>query len=253
MGNSHPANKIVFAPPNYNVSSRELSVTEFRKNKLGKDTPFLFHNNGEKCIVWAHGNACNMYQMLSYVESVANHCNTSFLLFDYQGYGASSDECLESHCYADIECAIDFLLEKNFKKENIYIIGHSIGTGVVVDYVANHEWTTPIILISPYKSILAIGVDLVSSCSSRCASQYFIDYTDTSSKYINIFNSIGKISNVKCPVKIIHGDADTLIPIEHGIRLYENLNDPIELVKLTGAGHNDMLARIDFDHYKNVM
>ncbi|MBI5228726.1 prolyl oligopeptidase family serine peptidase [Candidatus Micrarchaeota archaeon] len=43
---------------------------------------------------------------------------------------------------------------------------------------------------------------------------------------------------MNCPLLIIHGTNDELIPIEHARKLFEVANEPKELVEIKGADHN---------------
>lgn len=43
--------------------------------------------------------------------------------------------------------------------ENILLVDQSLGICVVIDYISKNKWTKPVILISPYKSILKIITD----------------------------------------------------------------------------------------------
>jgi fermentation-respiration switch protein FrsA (DUF1100 family) len=44
----------------------------------------------------------------------------------------------------------------------------------------------------------------------------------------------------ECPVFIIHGEADQLIPAWHGKRLFELAHDPKKYLSIPRAGHNDL-------------
>jgi len=51
------------------------------------------------------------------------------------------------------------------------------------------------------------------------------------------------MKKIQLPLLVIHGEQDTLIPVEHGKKLHSNL--PIEdkqLVVIPGAGHNNLMA-----------
>ncbi len=55
----------------------------------------------------------------------------------------------------------------------------------------------------------------------------------------NRLNSLAKIGRYHGPLLHSHGDADRMIPYEHGQRLFEAANEPKQFVTITGAGHND--------------
>src|SRR5262249_24974793 len=49
-----------------------------------------------------------------------------------------------------------------------------------------------------------------------------------------------QIARVRCPVLIIHGTNDTVIPPWHGQKLWDAANRPKQLVMVPGADHNDL-------------
>lgn len=54
------------------------------------------------------------------------------------------------------------------------------------------------------------------------------------------FDSLAVASQVRCPVLVLHGDADTIVPIALGERLCAGFAGPKEFVRVPGAGHNDL-------------
>ena len=55
------------------------------------------------------------------------------------------------------------------------------------------------------------------------------------------FNNLAKIKKVKCPVLIIHGKKDSVIPFWQGEKLYREANPPKDYFWIEGAGHNDIM------------
>lgn len=105
------------------------------------------------------------------------------------------------------------------------LIGRSLGTGVVVNYAWRSQWISPIVLISPYKSIGRIICDYS-----------FIDSVFNH----NMFCSYNKIGELRCPVRIIHGKKDKLINISHGKALYSKLKYPLRSVWKEECDHNNI-------------
>lgn len=62
------------------------------------------------------------------------------------------------------------------------------------------------------------------------------------------YNSLSKLADISCPLLVIHGDIDALIPVEEGLALFEAAGEPKELFLVEGAGHNDvsMVAGIGY-------
>jgi fermentation-respiration switch protein FrsA (DUF1100 family) len=197
----------------------------------------------KKYVIWSYGNACDMLSMKEYAISFANKYQIAIVLYDYIGYGLSrsggSENLLkhsnkkpsEQNCYDSLNSVISYF--QKIRDGDIILVGQSLGTGVVVDYVAkNIYWDMPIILISPYKSIVSIQFSSFK--------YYLFSYFDR-------FNSYSKISNVFCPVKIFHGIDDALINFSHSQALFSRLRDKsYSPTFFANVGHNDILRHIDF-------
>ena len=54
------------------------------------------------------------------------------------------------------------------------------------------------------------------------------------------FPSIDLIGRIQVPLLLIHGEADNIIPIRFGRRLFETAKEPKEAHFIAGAGHNDL-------------
>ncbi|MCB1246856.1 MAG: type II 3-dehydroquinate dehydratase [Acidimicrobiia bacterium] len=57
--------------------------------------------------------------------------------------------------------------------------------------------------------------------------------------------------NPRVPISVIHGDADELVPIEHG-RWYAEAESSVELVELSGVGHHEPVDVVT-DAYRSVV
>jgi fermentation-respiration switch protein FrsA (DUF1100 family) len=57
------------------------------------------------------------------------------------------------------------------------------------------------------------------------------------------YESLRAIGKLQVPLLVIHGGADTLVPPEHGRRLFEAANEPKRLLIVPGADHNDVFVQ----------
>src|SRR6267142_1181239 len=55
------------------------------------------------------------------------------------------------------------------------------------------------------------------------------------------FRNIDKIGHVRCPVLVMHGEADEIVPLWHGQRLFQAAPPPKRLLAVAGAHHNDFM------------
>jgi fermentation-respiration switch protein FrsA (DUF1100 family) len=53
------------------------------------------------------------------------------------------------------------------------------------------------------------------------------------------FRNIDKIGRVRCPVLVMHGSADEIVPLSHGQALWAAAPEPKRFLWAEGAGHND--------------
>lgn len=58
--------------------------------------------------------------------------------------------------------------------------------------------------------------------------------------HMDLFRNYEKVDLVQCPVLIIHGEEDDVVPIGHGQAIYEALRKPVDPLWLPGFGHNDL-------------
>lgn len=203
----------------------------------------------DKVLVVCHENDSDLLIMKSWCEYMAMHLQMKIVCVEYLGYGPRSYEYFSSYprrvvpneyyCYASLEEVIEALLCSGTKKENIHLLGHSLGTGVVVDYALKFSITNCIILISPYKSIARVMYNGPGS-----SFLYPIDH----------FVTWHKIDKLSCPVKFFHGQSDTLIHWSHSSDLYQYVKDKMfNPTYFPGRSHNDMLEVITPEMLLEVM
>ncbi len=59
------------------------------------------------------------------------------------------------------------------------------------------------------------------------------------------FDNLAVAAQVKCPVLVVHGDRDAIVPAELGRQLCEAFAGPREFVLVPGAGHNNLSIGVD--------
>ncbi len=249
-------NKLIFVPPYMDEISnipnwlRYLNIGNGKKISYFIIDPIPVNKNSKgktKYILWSHGNASNLISLYPMMLQLYNAMEgkIGIIGYDYQGYGYSDGYCSEINCYNDITMIIKHLIVvKGIKKNNIFLFGHSLGTGIVVDFCSRHTWfVNPIVLLSPYKSIARVKID---PGTWDPVSNLFIDYMD-------MFTTHYKIDNLKCPIIIYHGVKDELIDPSHSIDMYEKHKDKITLVLLKNATHNDLISHINPQQISDII
>lgn len=191
----------------------------------------------KKYILWSHGNAGDLLSLYSVMSDFHREMNgqIGIIGYDYEGYGYSDGVCSEKNCYNDLTCMINHaLFTLNIQQKNLFLVGQSLGTGVVVDFCFRHYWITPIILISSYKSISRVKID---PFSLDIISNVLVDCMD-------MFTTHYKLEHLKCAIVMYHGTNDNMIPVDHSIEMYNNHPNKIKLILIKDATHNDILNYI---------
>lgn len=247
-------NKYMFQPPARDELDKKKWQTKHNFLKVGKNTIAYLHVKpkniqNKKYVIWFHGNGSDIIETYQFYLAIAETLNVGLIVVDYPGYGLSTGTPTEYGCYDAAKAILNYT-KTITESEDITLIGQSIGTGIVVHVAKEIGWKTPIILISPYKSIMKIVWDYSGSLSSS-----FCERVDR-------FKSDKKIGKLLCPVKIFHGKDDTLIKISHSQELFKTLkktNSSIYENKLfcpvwiSNTGHNDILGSIDWDSVKSII
>jgi len=176
-------------------------------------------------VLFLHGNAQEVYSW-SLVHQELAPLECAVLLIDYRGYGKSEGRPHEDGLYLDGRAALDWLAGRGFTEDNTIVFGKSLGGAVACEICRGLDLKA-LILESTFTSLSSVARHLFP---------FIRGYTPEAGAY----NSLEKLGDIDCPIMVIHGDADTLIPVEEGLTLFEAAGEPRELFLVTGAGHNDV-------------
>lgn len=172
-------------------------------------------------VLYLHGNGGNLQNYLKRRTAFLAR-KYDFFIFDYRGYGKSTGPLSEKGIDADAEAAYQYLLQ-HYPKQRIVIFGQSLGSGFAVRLAANH---TPrqLYLETPYTSLADVG----AGDFPWLPVHWLLKYPS---------ESLEHIAKVKCPINLIHGTADEVIPYAHSERLVAAAVKAT-LYTCPGAGHN---------------
>jgi alpha-beta hydrolase superfamily lysophospholipase len=175
-------------------------------------------------VFFIHGNAGNLATWTTGIDFY-RRVNYDLFIFDYRGYGKSTGRIeSEDQLVADVRAAWDAIAPR-YRDKPIVIYGRSLGTGLAAR-LAREVDPRLLVLVSPYTSLAAIGkreYPLVPEWLNRYPLR-----TDA------------VIGSIKCPILLVHGTDDLLIPITESERLKSLARAPTELLAIDGAGHHDI-------------
>jgi abhydrolase domain-containing protein 17 len=172
-------------------------------------------------ILYSHGNASDLGDMRPTFDRL-NKWGFSVFAYDYRGYGTSDGSPSEKNVYQDADAAYAYLTkELKIPPQQIIIYGQSVGGGAASELAAKHP-VAGLILESTFTSAFRVVVPVPILPFDK-------------------FTNQDKLSKVRCPVLVMHGEADDIIPLQHGQGLYASAPEPKQSLWIPGAGHNDFM------------
>jgi uncharacterized protein len=182
--------------------------------------------NPKGVVLYLHGNADTLKDADFLAERFIRR-GYDVILLDYRGYGKSTGTISsEDALHHDVQVVYDYVHQR-YREDQIIIYGHSLGSGLAVRLAAT---TTPrmLILESPYLSMQ----DLVAQ-KVPYVPMFLLKYPLRSDQWI---------SKVHCPMYLIHGSQDGLIPYNSSERLRAYTTAPTQLIQIVGGGHADLVT-----------
>jgi hypothetical protein len=227
------AEKIIFQPQvsSYRDTNQIIKLNSANGTQIS--AVYLENPESHYTILFSHGNAEDIGTALPTLEKMKD-AGFSVFAYDYQGYGTSSGAPSEANAYGDIEASYDYLVNNlGVPPERIIAHGRSLGGAVALDLASKRPIGGLIIestFVSAYRVMTRIPLFPFDK-----------------------FNSLSKIKRVRCPVLVIHGKRDEVIPFWHGERLFEEANDLKTFLWVEMAGHNNLRATAGNDYEKAVL
>ncbi len=183
-------------------------------------------------VLFFHGNAGNLTDNLEYLNLLHGRGYPIFI-FDYRGYGKSKGEPLrENDLYQDARGAVSYLEGQGWRHERMIFFGQSLGSAVALQ-MALETPPAGLIIESSFTSMKEI-VKYVSPLAYYMVGWWGIDLP---------FDNFAKIGRVEVPLLLIHGDKDTVVPVEMTRRLFARACAPKMLHIISGGGHCDVFTR----------
>ncbi|MFC2009805.1 alpha/beta hydrolase [Chloroflexota bacterium] len=185
---------------------------------------FIPKEDSRGILLFCHGNAGNMGHRLESIQ-LFSQLGLEVFIFDYRGYGESEGKPTEKGTYEDAEAAWQYLIkERQVDPDKVVIFGRSLG-GAVASWVASKHTPGALILESTFTSIPDIAATIYPYLPVRLTLRFKYDTAEY-------------LTEVNCPILVIHSRNDETMPFIHGQRLFETAAEPKEFLELTGT-HNE--------------
>lgn len=182
-------------------------------------------------LLYLHGTFRTLPQNEHKIDAL-REAGFNVLAVEYRGWGMSSAITpSEQSLMQDADAAWAELRRREPRASQRVIYGHSMGSGVAVDLASRLRAPQDygaLILESAFTSFADVASEagFAASLLLQLNSERFA--------------SIDKIGRVHAPLLMIHGSADTTIPMRLGRRLYSAANAPKRWLAIKGGAHSDL-------------
>ncbi len=188
-------------------------------------------------ILFFHGNAQNNFAW-ALVQEDLRPLGCRLLLPDYRGYGKSEGRPSEQGLYLDGKAALDWLSGEGVAESQIVLFGKSLGGGVACHLVPERPFMG-IVLESTFTSLAGVA-------------RHLFPFVPAGTVLPEVYPSAQNLVRKTCPLLVVHGTLDALIPAAEGKALYRLAPDPKELYLVEGAGHNDVSLVAGSDYARHI-
>ena len=185
--------------------------------------------------LYLHGNGGNLTHRVDHIQAIVN-VESSLLIIDYRGYGRSEGSPSEEGTYRDTEAAYDYLVQRGYRPEQIVAHGESLGTAMATD-LASRRPCAGLVLEAPFPSARAVAARVLPVLGPLVTSG---------------LETARKITEVKVPVLIIHGDRDEVIAYQLGREVFDAANEPKQFWTVEGAHHNDIIVSAGAEYERRL-
>lgn len=238
--------------------------------------------NSSRGIVGVHGAGMDRREFLKQAP-ILHLAGYNILLFDCREHGISTGS-FKGFSYGirehqDVIYAVRYM--KNIKKmEKIAVVGTSQGATSTILAASKENSIDAVVVENPFTSVDDLLTDVINGLLSSKPewtneagglASYLVSFGDfipswyrTFLKYVTIYkivyttnegqfiNPIDVISKIEKPVFLIHGTADSLIPLKHTERLFERATEPKELWVADGCEHAAIYNRYPKEYSEKI-
>ena len=176
-------------------------------------------------VIYFHGNGANLANRAPRFANFRER-GWGYAALSYRGYGGSGGRPNEADNIADALALYDWVRGQGVAPERIAVFGESLGGAMAVRVAAERD-VGRLLLQAPFDSVLHL---------SRRRAPFLLPDLILRDRYM----SIDHIGRIQAPFLWVHGDADPVIPMAHGRRLFDAAPAPKRYVIVPGADHEDV-------------
>jgi hypothetical protein len=165
-----------------------------------------------------------------------NQIGVNFLVADYRGYGRSGGYPTFTAMLSDahqVLVAVVSMLGSAGYNGDVFVMGRSMGRHAAFELAARTPDAIKGLIVESGRPSLGQFAHGLSDGDAQKLEQAYRE----------------KVSSINIPVLVIHGERDTLAPVEQAVEMYHSFaSTEKRMITIPGAGHNDLLY-LGLDQY----
>jgi alpha-beta hydrolase superfamily lysophospholipase len=193
-------------------------------------------------VYYLHGARWNLTGHLNRIAQLRRFGFSVFAI-DYRGFGKSDGELpSEATVYEDARIGWRYVVAREPDASRRLIYGHSLGGAVAVDLAADlpaGDGARGLIVESSFTNFADMAHEVTRGLVPAAV-------------LTQKFDSVGKISRVKMPVLVVHGEGDRYVPARFSEALFAAAPAPKRLLLIPNGTHNNALYTGNSEYHRAV-
>ena len=226
--------RLIFVPnlikkeASINIISEHEDIVVYTPEKGSIHGMLIKSEQSKGVIIYFHGNTGSLYKWSVLAEELT-HYGYDVFPFDYRGYGRSTGRRTEEIMHEDAQHVYDHIVNR-YGENRVFLYGRSLGTGFAVKLGSKNN---------PKGMILETPFDHFSNVADFhfpfIPHKLLLKYRFENDKFIK---------DVKCPILILHGTRDRIVPFKLAVNLFEQISDGVQsqLITIPRGRHNNLAS-----------
>ena len=226
------ANNLIFPAPPSSYLDNDQTLKLKASDGESISAYFLKADSSDRLLIYSHGNGEDIGQIRPLLQNF-QQLGISVLAYDYPSYGTSTGQSSEFGTYAAIDVTFRYATETlGYSPKKIILYGRSLGSGPST-WLAEHELVAGLILDGAFTSTFRVmtGIKLLPW---------------------DKFDNYARLPNIKCPILIIHGTEDRVVPFTHAQKNWKRIKGAKYKLFVQGAEHGDLIENASDDYWNIV-
>lgn len=209
----------------YNIATRDGAILNGLHFKVKEPKGVVLYLKGNSKSIKGWGKFAVDFTRHSY----------DVVMIDYRGFGKSTGRRSQKALKRDLQVVYDKLREQ-VAERHIIVYGRSLGSGLATK-IASVNNPKILILDAPYYSLTKV----TKQYAPFMPLSWLIKYPLPTYKWLKY---------VQCPIHIIHGTDDKLIPYRTSVKLSKINPNRTKLHSIIGGGHKNLT---NYESYHSVL